>query len=48
MLDLKIKKKFDSARQILVGKIPSPSAQIEQITFAMINFKSSEARYLAL
>ena len=36
MLDPKIKKKFDSARQILVGKIPSPSAQIEQITFAMI------------
>jgi type I restriction enzyme M protein len=36
MLDSKIKKKFDSARQILVGKIPSPSAQIEQITFAMI------------
>ena len=36
MLDSKIKKKFDSARQILVGKIPSPTAQIEQITFAMI------------
>ena len=36
MLDSKIKKKFDSARQILDGKIPSPSAQIEQITFAMI------------
>ena len=36
MLDHKIKQKFDSARQILVGKIPSPTAQIEQITFAMI------------
>ena len=36
MLDSKIQKKFDAARQILVGKIPSPSAQIEQITFAMI------------
>jgi type I restriction-modification system DNA methylase subunit len=36
MLDKNIKKKFDSAREILVGKIPDPTMQIEQITFAMI------------
>lgn len=36
MLDLKTKKSIDDARAILVGKIPSPSAQVEQITLAML------------
>ena len=36
MLDNNIKKKFDAARGILVGKIPDPTMQIEQITLAMI------------
>lgn len=36
MLDLKTKKVIDRARDILVGKIPSPSAQVEQITLAML------------
>lgn len=36
MLDLKTKKVIDKARDILVGKIPSPSAQVEQITLAML------------
>lgn len=36
MLNSDIKKKFDAAREILVGKIPIPTDQIEQITFAMI------------
>ena len=36
MLDIKTKTAIDSARDILVGKIPSPSAQVEQITLAML------------
>lgn len=36
MLDLKTKSVIDRARDILVGKIPSPSAQVEQITIAML------------
>lgn len=36
MLDSKTKALIDSARDILVGKIPSPSAQVEQITLAML------------
>lgn len=36
MLDIKTKNAIDSARDILVGKIPSPSAQVEQITLAML------------
>lgn len=36
MLDIKTKSAIDSARNILVGKIPSPSAQVEQITLAML------------
>lgn len=36
MLDTKTKNAIDSARNILVGKIPSPSAQVEQITLAML------------
>ncbi len=36
MLDQDTKKRIDSARQILVGKIPDPKAQVEQITTALI------------
>ena len=36
MLNTKTKNAIDKARNILVGKIPSPSAQVEQITLAML------------
>jgi len=36
MLDATTKRKLDSARQILVGKVPDPKAQVEQITTALI------------
>ncbi len=36
MLDQNTKRKLDSARQILVGKVPDPKAQVEQITTALI------------
>lgn len=36
MLTQDIKKKIDSARNILVGKVPDPKAQVEQITTALI------------
>lgn len=36
MLDIKTKNTIDSARNILVGKIPNPSFQVEQITLAML------------
>lgn len=36
MLSQKNKKAIDDCRQILVGKIPSPEGQIEQITMAML------------
>lgn len=36
MLTKDIKKTIDNARDILVGKIPNPQSQIEQITIAMI------------
>jgi len=36
MLEPKTKKAVDKCRQILVGKIPSPEGQIEQITMAML------------
>ncbi len=36
MLDQTTKRKIDSARQILVGKVPDPKAQVEQITTALI------------
>lgn len=36
MLDIKTKKTIDAARNILVGKIPSPNTQVEQITIAML------------
>ena len=36
MLDQITKRKLDSARQILVGKVPDPKAQVEQITTALV------------
>ncbi|MDD4089697.1 MAG: N-6 DNA methylase [Tissierellia bacterium] len=36
MLGIKTKKAIDDARNILVGKIPSPNTQVEQITIAML------------
>lgn len=36
MLNIKTKESIDKARNILVGKIPSPSSQVEQITLAML------------
>lgn len=36
MLDQQTKRKIDSARQILVGKVPDPKSQVEQITTALI------------
>ncbi len=36
MLDKDTKQRINSARQILVGKVPDPKAQVEQITNALI------------
>jgi type I restriction enzyme M protein len=36
MLDTPTKKRIDDCRDILVGKLPDPKAQIEQITIALI------------
>ncbi|MGB8225574.1 MAG: N-6 DNA methylase, partial [Sedimentisphaerales bacterium] len=36
MLDVETKRKIDNCRDILVGKIPDPKSQVEQITIALI------------
>lgn len=36
MLDAETKSRIDSARDILVGKVPDPKSQVEQITIALI------------
>ena len=36
MLDSDTKRKIDSARDVLVGKVPDPKSQVEQITIALI------------
>lgn len=36
MLDAETKSRIDSARQMLVGKVPDPKSQVEQITIALI------------
>ncbi len=36
MLNSETKRKIDSARNILVGKVPDPKAQVEQITTALV------------
>ncbi|MFO7626151.1 MAG: hypothetical protein R6V62_02690, partial [Candidatus Fermentibacteraceae bacterium] len=36
MLDTDTKRRIDSCRDILVGKVPDPKSQVEQITIALI------------
>ena len=36
MLDVDTKRRIDTARDILVGKVPDPKSQVEQITIALI------------
>jgi type I restriction enzyme M protein len=36
MLDTDTKRRIDTARDILVGKVPDPKSQVEQITLARI------------
>jgi len=36
MLDTQTKKRIEACRDILVGKLPDPKAQIEQITIGLI------------
>jgi type I restriction enzyme M protein len=36
MLDAQTKRRIDTARDILVGKVPDPKSQVEQITIALI------------
>ncbi len=36
MLDADTKRRIDSCRDILVGKVPDPKSQVEQITIALI------------
>ena len=36
MLDAQTKQRVDTLRDILVGKIPDPKSQIEQVTIALI------------
>jgi len=35
-LDIDTKRRIDTARDILVGKLPDPKSQVEQITIALI------------
>ena len=36
MLDTETKRRIDAARNMLVGKVPDPKSQVEQITIALI------------
>jgi len=36
MLDKSIKQRINNARQVLVGIVPNPEAQVQQITTALI------------
>ena len=36
MLNFDVKRKINTLRDILVGKVPDPKAQVEQITIALI------------
>lgn len=36
MLDSETKRRLDRLRDILVGKLPDPKSQVEQITFGLI------------
>ena len=50
MLDIDTKRRIDTARDILVGKVPDPKSQVEQITIALIykfmNDIDAESEYL--
>lgn len=41
MLDTDTKRRIDTARDILVGKVPDPKSQVEQITIALVNIRSA-------
>ena len=36
MLDAETRRRIDACRDILVGKVPDPNSQVEQITIALI------------
>ena len=36
MLDNETKRRIDACRDVLVGKVPDPKSQVEQITIALI------------
>ena len=36
MLDIDTKRRINTCRDILVGKVPDPKSQVEQITIALI------------
>ena len=36
MLNIDTRRRIDTARDILVGKVPDPKSQVEQITIALI------------
>ena len=36
MLDIQTRQRIDTARDILVGKVPDPKSQVEQITLALM------------
>ena len=36
MLDNETKRRIDTARDVLVGKVPDPKSQVEQITIALV------------
>ena len=36
MLDVDTRRRIDTARDVLVGKVPDPKSQVEQITIALI------------
>ena len=36
MLDVRTRQRIDTARDILVGKVPDPKSQVEQITLALM------------
>ena len=50
MLDTDTKRRIDTCRDILVGKVPDPKSQVEQITIALIykfmDNMDAEAEYL--
>lgn len=45
MLDTDTKRRIDTARNILVGKVPDPKSQVEQITIALIYWDAFDTNY---